>query len=46
VIVSLDKDLLSLGEFEGTRILRPSAFLALLESINNLQEVNDEMDGL
>ena len=31
VIVSLDKDLLSLEEFEGTRILRPPAFLELLE---------------
>ena len=31
VIVSLVKDLLSLAEFEGTHILRPSAYLEFLE---------------
>lgn len=31
-IVSVDKDLLTLGEFEGTKIVRPAAFLTVLDA--------------
>jgi len=36
VIVSLDKDLLSLGEFESTVILRPKEFLHLLDDATEI----------
>lgn len=31
-LVSVDKDLLALGEFEGTKIVRPARFLEILET--------------
>jgi putative PIN family toxin of toxin-antitoxin system len=40
-LVSVDKDLLSLGQYEGTQIVTPAQFLAVLEA-NDISSTGEE----